>query len=475
MNKPEYKQFSELKKKMRLVVCTHNKLAKNDFSTDALAYVKRDGKANACYKVYTSEFCSGHSFWMHEIGHILLGHLNFEDKTNSQVFNKLMGTWKSFSKYISFTPENENQTMLSLINLLKNYAMDMEVNSKIFDKDEEAFLIEDMNQAMYKRLSYIVKNRLEGWSEINRRLERFNYQRRHNSKAILVTPIFAENYNFPRGLSWRQYIDLIILAPDMVMPQICEKLRTEQEEFIEKTAKLPAEVIIKAAKNQDMVLAEVLSAGKRKGKGKGSGKGFGKTCSFAIHKLGPGVRSFITECALDKTEDSRTDYLYLANRGKSDGILRGKSVEHSDYTPGNIYVIVDTSGSVETERLAQLLSLFSEIKSSVGQQSKVIFWDTDLQRIDSLCDGINAIPLGRGTDLAPAISYTAGRFCSENDKLFIISDYYDCLDKWLTEVKKLRCSCYGICWTDKGNEVSYLNKEDFDAFCREVETLFVEL
>ena len=235
MNKPEYKQFSELKKKMRLVVCTHNKLAKGDFSTDALAYVKRDGKANACYKVYTSEFCSGHSFWMHEIGHILLGHLNFEDKTNSQVFNKLVGTWKSFSKYISFTPEKEKQTMLSLINLLKNYAMDMEVNSKIFDKDEEAFLIEDMNQATYKRLSYIVKNRLEGWSEINRRLERFNNQKRHNSKAILVTPVFAENYSFTRGLSWRQYIDLIILAPDMVMPQICEKLRTEQEEFIQKT------------------------------------------------------------------------------------------------------------------------------------------------------------------------------------------------------------------------------------------------
>ena len=471
MNKSEYKQFSELKKKMRLVVCTHNKLAKGDFSTDALAYVKRDGKANACYKVYTSEFCSGHSFWMHEIGHILLGHLNFEDKTNSQVFNKLMGTWKSFSKYISFTPENEKQTMLSLINLLKNYAMDMEVNSKIFDKDEEAFLIEDMNQATYKRLSYIVKNRLEGWSEINRRLERFNNQKRHNSKAILVTPVFAENYSFTRGLSWRQYIDLIILAPDMVMPQICEKLRTEQEEFIEKTGKLPAEVIIKAAKNQDMVLAEVLSSTV----GKGSRKSCGKTMNFAIHRLGPEVRSFITERALDKTEDNRTDYLYLANRGKSDGILRGKSVEHSDYIQGNIYVIVDTSGSVEMERLTQLLGLFSEIKGSVGQQSKVIFWDTDLQRIDSLQDGINRIPLGRGTNLAPAISYTAGRFCSENDKIFIISDYYDYLDKWLTEVKKLRCPCYGICWTDNCEKVSYIDEEDFYAFCRHVETLFVEL
>ena len=52
-------------------------------------------------------------------------------------------------------------------------------------------------------------------------------------------------------------------APGRALPQ------SGQEEFIEKTAKLPAEVIIKAAKNQDMVLAEVLSAGKRKGKGKG--------------------------------------------------------------------------------------------------------------------------------------------------------------------------------------------------------------
>ena len=127
MDKHEYKHFSELKKKMRLVVCTHNKIAKDDLSTDALAYVMRDGKANTCYKIYTSEFCSSHSFWMHEIGHILLGHLRFEDETSSQVYNRLMGTWKSFSKYISFTPKNENQTMESLLSPLNNYAMAKEV------------------------------------------------------------------------------------------------------------------------------------------------------------------------------------------------------------------------------------------------------------------------------------------------------------------------------------------------------------
>ena len=471
MDKHEYKHFSELKKKMRLVVCTHNKIAKDDLSTDALAYVMRDGKANTCYKIYTSEFCSSHSFWMHEIGHILLGHLRFEDETSSQVYNRLMGTWKSFSKYISFTPKNENQTMMSLISLLKNYAMDMEVNSKIFDKDEEEFLIEDMNQAEFKKLLYIVEYRLADWGYANRRLARYSYQKHNNKKAILVTPVFAEDYSFPRGLSWRQYIDLIILSPDFVMTQICEKLRAEQGQYIEKADKLPAEVIIKAAGNQDVILAETLSSGD----GKGAGKGCGKTRCFTIHKLGPEVRTFITERAVEKIEDNRTDYLYLANRGKADGILRGKSIEHSDYTPGNIFVIVDTSGSVRRERLAQLLGLFSEIKNLVGLQSKVIFWDSDLQRIDSLCDGINEIPLGGGTDIASAISYTAGRFCSENDKLFIISDYFDNLDNWLTEIKKLRCSCYGICWTDNRKKVACLKNENFSAFCKEVETLFVEV
>lgn len=469
--KHEYKHFSELKEKMRLVVCTHNKLPKDDSSIEALAYVKRDESANSCYKIYTSEFCRGHSFLMHEIGHILFGHLRFEDCTTGQVHDKLMGAWKSFSKYISFTEKNEEQTMRSLIALLKNYAMDMEVNSKVFDKDERDFLIEDMNQAEYKRLMYIARNRLPGHGDAFRRLGRYRYVKRSNPKATIVTPVFAENYGFARGLSWQQYIDLIILAPDLVMPKICEKLRTEQGCLIERGSKIPSEVIRKVAGNQDMFMAEV-SALDDKAEDK---RDFGKTKCFTIHKLGPEVAHFITDRAIDKIEDMRTDYLYLSNRGKTGNILRGKSIEHSDYNQGNVYVIVDTSGSVETRRLAQLLELFSKIRNRVGRQSKVIFWDTDLQRIDSLCDGITEIPRGGSTNIAPAIKYTATRFCSENDKLFIISDYFDYLDEWLTEIRKLRCSCYGICWTDNRKELSYPDEEKFYAFCKEVETLFVAL
>lgn len=467
----KYKHFSELKEKMRLVVCTHNKLLKNDSSIEALAYVKRAGSANSCYKIYTSEFCRGQSFLMHEIGHILFGHLRFEDSTTGLVHDKLMGAWKSFSKYISFSSKTEKQTMLSLIALLKNYAMDMEVNSKVFDKDEQDFLIEDMNKAEYKRLLYIAQNRLAGHGEAFRRLGRYNYARLTNPKAAIVTPVFPETYGFPRGLSWNQYIDLIILAPDLVMPKICEKLRAEQGKLIEKESKIPSEVIRKVAGNQDMFMSEVCS-GEDKSEDK---RDFGKTKCFTIHKLGPEVGHFITDRAIDRIEDTRTDYLYLSNRGKTSNILRGKTIDHTDYSQGNVYVIVDTSGSVETRRLAQLLDLFSEIKNRVGRQSKVIFWDSDLQRIDSLCDGITEIPRGGYTEIAPGIKYTASRFCSENDKLFIISDYCDFLDDWLTEIRKLRCSCYGICWTNNRKEISCLDEEKFYAFCKEVETLFVEL
>lgn len=197
--KHEYKHFSELKEKMRLVVCAHNKISKDDMSNGALAYVTKSG--SACYKIFTSEFCRGHSFLMHEIGHILFGHLRFEDSTTGLVHDKLMGAWKSFSKYISFSSKTEKQTMLSLIALLKNYAMDMEVNSKVFDKDEQDFLIEDMNKAEYKRLLYIAQNRLPGHGEAFRRLGRYNYARRTNPKATIVTPVFPETYGFPRGLS----------------------------------------------------------------------------------------------------------------------------------------------------------------------------------------------------------------------------------------------------------------------------------
>lgn len=474
--KHTYKHLSEVKKKMHLVVYTINTLPQTHLARNALALVTRRGKANASYKIYISKFCSGHSFAMHELGHIIYQHLRFEETVQSQVYERLKGAWNEFSKYVSFNSRTEKHAMDSLVRLLLNYAMDMEVNSKVFDADERESLIEDMTRAEYRRLSFLVEHQVYGCAEARKRLARFEYARMQDKKAFLATPVFAENYGFPRGLSWLQYIDLIIMRPDTVMAQISEKFRREQGDLLEKDKKIPCKIVVQAADTSD-ISAELTSEVLQSESEKDAFCRCGKTQNFTVHKLGSEVRNFIVGRAIDTFDDARTDYLYLANRGRTDNILRGKTLSHSDYMPGNIYVIVDTSGSVQEERLAQLLSLFSEIKEMVGSQSKVIFWDSDLQRIDSLCYGIEDIPLGSGTNIAPALAYTASRYCRENDRVFIVSDYFDSLDDWLSEVKKIRsgigCSFCGICWTKK-SDLDFLNKTDLRSFCNEVETLFVE-
>lgn len=478
--KHEYRHFADVKKKLRLVVCTRYTLPKTELSQDALALVTRRGVSTNSYKIYLSEFCTGQSFLLHELGHILCQHLRYESVIQQQVLSRVRGAWSHFKKYISFAKDGEPEALNALVHLLCNYAMDMEVNCTVFDADERSFLIEDMSRAEYKRLSYIAENLLPGAAAAHRCIERFEYARQQNPAAVLMKPVFAEDFGFERGLTWLKYIDLIILHPHTVMPLICEELRKRQEKLLPQGSKIPVAVIKRAADTADTadeLTAEVSAAEDSCAHGKGSGHRASKTQSFTVKKLGPAVKSFITRRAVDEWSDMRTDYLYLANRGKATNVLRGKSVSHSDYTPGNIYVIVDTSGSVPEKHLARLLALFSDIRASVGERSKVIFWDTALQKVDSLHAGIESIPRGGGTDIAAAIAYAAKRYCTRDDRLFIISDYCDNLRSWLSEVHKLRCPCYGICWSigpnGKRMQERFAHHFGLYDFCREVETFFV--
>ena len=177
-------------------------------------------------------------------------------------------------------------------------------------------------------------------------------------------------------------------------------------------------------------------------------------------------------------KETRTDYLYLSNRGKTDGVLRGKAVEHNAYVPGNVYIIVDTSSSVPVSQLSRLLDLFIGLRGMAGSDSKVIFWNTQLQKVCSLRHRIDEIPYGGGTDIAAAIAYAGSRYMKKGDKLFIISDYCDRLPRWLTEIKKLRGGtgcCYGIRWGHAGSAGPSDAEPGLVQFCREVETLFVAL
>ena len=472
----EYKHFSEIMEKLRLLVFVYKTLPKTDLSTKVLALVTRRGISTNSYKIYVSEFCSGHAFLIHEAGHIIFQHLRYENMLHQQVQNRLLGAWDSFSKYIKINahkPDDLLNTKNNLVHLLCNYAMDMEVNSKLFDADEKEKFIEDMSRAEYKRLKYIYYNKLPGYGNVKKILDRFVFKRQfRDPKTPLIKPIFPEDFGFPRGLSWLKYIDLIIMHPKEVMEQVLENIKMTQPTIISKDEKIPSSVISQisqATDTSEVIIQEVQEFEKEHTQ---SSHAKSRTQNFTVHKLGPEVQNFITQRSIDEYKGLRTDYLYLSNRGKSQGLLRGKSVDHADYCPANIHIIVDTSGSVPQKQLAKLLSLFSDIRNYIGQQSKVIFWDSDLQRVDNLYTGIKNIPLGYSTDIAPAIEYTAKRFCQPGDKIFIISDFYDNLKEWQKVIKKLPYQCFGIQWSFNKNFIKE-NKIFPESFYKDVETLFV--
>lgn len=496
----EYKHLTEIRQKTRLMVYTKKRIpAAATLANDAYAFVTRNGGSS--YKIFLSEFCAGKSFLMHEMGHMVLQHLRFEETIHRQVLDRVRGIWHILKRQIeqdAAIPDSES--IQNFVHLLCNYAMDMEVNSKFFDADEIPFLRFDLTKTIYRKLKLLASSPYASEKMYAvETLRRFSREKAKNPDAYLATPILAEDYGFERGLHWQQYVDLLLSKPDETMQILKKSLEENAVLFFDPNGqgdgndshgKIPARVLKRAADLSDMspeIEKEIRSLEENGDEnedenqnGAGSSHQNGKTKRFEAHKIDSYVRKFIAERAIKEFKDTRTDYLYLSNRGRGDGVVRGKSIAHTDYAPGNVYILVDTSGSILEKNLLKLLSLFSEIRAYIGKGSKVIFWDTDFQSAKSLQKRIDSIPRGGGTNLTPGIAYVGARYCTADDTFFIISDYMDDLEGWLGEIKNLKCPAYGICWKDKKfNEFrNYikrrLKRDPLEKFCAETETLFVE-
>ena len=388
-------------------------------------------------------------------------------------------------KYIIRNPEDgagQDGLLKDLLHLFCNYAMDMEVNSRFFDANEQRFMINDLTAAEVKRLTLVSRSGFPDARRAAAILRVYRAEKRKDPAVRLARPLFPEDFGFARGLSWKRYIDLMLLSPETVMPVLCRELLARSGCFRPADGgriRVPAGVIRRAAAGTDTkgdrsgAFTAVLESALTPGSGTSC-----RTKSFAVVPVGDAVRNFIARRIAMEYKETRTDYLYLSNRGKTDGVLRGKAVEHNAYVPGNVYIIVDTSSSVPVSQLSRLLDLFIGLRGMAGSDSKVIFWNTQLQKVCSLRHRIDEIPYGGGTDIAAAIAYAGSRYMKKGDKLFIISDYCDRLPRWLTEIKKLRGGtgcCYGIRWGHAGSAGPSDAEPGLVQFCREVETLFVAL
>ena len=185
---------------------------------DAPAYATRSSNfgTTGIYNIYVNpEYEKSYDgLLLHEIGHIIFGHLQsnaFNEKTFEM---KLKFAWSRIRKLITVGDDvklSEKEIQDIYINKVKqimlNYAMDYEVNSKLFTPDE-------WNEQAQRFESDWMKIQYED-DDISEEAyeEAFNLKKNDPTKK-LVSALWPEDVGFPIKLQFTQYIDLMLRDPE---------------------------------------------------------------------------------------------------------------------------------------------------------------------------------------------------------------------------------------------------------------------
>lgn len=177
-----------------------------------------------------------------------------------------------------------------------------------------------------------------------------------------------------------------------------------------------------------------------------------------------GIQDFIKKiCVMEDKVGYRQDVLYNYNRGKhSGGVMIPKSMQHHAMRYGNIYALIDVSGSVSESAVVRIIKNLKESKGVLGPKSKVIFWNTHYAGEYNLNSREEIkVPVGGGTSLGAGIYYINEKYIKRpEDKLFIVSDFEDYMEEWNTALGEVKCETYALEWDseDKGEYNEFRDK-----------------
>jgi len=151
---------------------------------------------------------------LHEVGHIIFGHLQsnaFNEKTFEM---KLKFAWARIRKLITVGDDvklSEKEIQNIYINKVKqimlNYAMDYEVNSKLFTPEEWKEQAQKF-ESDWMKVQYENDDISEEFYE-----ETFNLKKNDPTKK-LVNALWPEDVGFPLKLQFTQYVDLMLQDPE---------------------------------------------------------------------------------------------------------------------------------------------------------------------------------------------------------------------------------------------------------------------
>ena len=477
---------------MNMVVWTY--IHPNIRSSQPMAFACRSRNTTGVYEVYVNPnvpYECREPLELHEFGHVIFTHMSLLENQRKILVQKIMSYWNRFEKHIEdnvlATKEDIQKASKIICDAILNIAMDYEVNSKLFTDDEWKTFVEYIQWASIKAAADAPNTTKE---ELEKIIEWLN--NKSEDKDLLFHPCWPEDEGFPKGLDYRQYIDLMLMRPDNAMDAIKKALgKTDsgsgdgngsgsgKSNHGGKISKSDLERILKeqndanneasndakedAEKQDDAEQGTSSNAARDKlNQGGWSPNGHSVDKRIYDYKNSKALgRKILNEIINKQVLMCRQDNLYYYNRQKyNSNLLISKMKSEDLYRPGNIYLLVDCSCSIGSDVIEAIIGVVKNISKKCGPHSRIIWWDTALAGDYPLKELKGPTHCG-GTAISHGIHYVSEKYLKRsNDKLIVLSDYEDSLHMWYDELEKIRKNdCLGICWGSfKGNATETIKR-----------------
>lgn len=477
---------------MNMVVWTY--IHPNIRSSQPMAFACRSRNTTGVYEVYVNPnvpYECREPLELHEFGHVIFTHMSLLENQRKILVQKIMSYWNRFEKHIEDnvleTKEDIQKASKIVCDAILNIAMDYEVNSKLFTDDEWKTFVEYIQWASIKAAADAPNTTKEELEKIIEWLDN-----KSEDKDLLFHPCWPEDEGFPKGLDYRQYIDLMLMRPDNAMDAIKKALGKTDSGSGDgngsgsgkgnhggKISKSDLERILKeqndanneasndakedAEKQDDAEQGTSSNAARDKlNQGGWSPNGHSVDKRIYDYKNSKALgRKILNEIINKQVLMCRQDNLYYYNRQKyNSNLLISKMKSEDLYRPGNIYLLVDCSCSIGSDVIEAIIGVVKNISKKCGPHSRIIWWDTALAGDYPLKELKGPTHCG-GTAISHGIHYVSEKYLKRsNDKLIVLSDYEDSLHMWYDELEKIRKNdCLGICWGSfKGNATETIKR-----------------
>lgn len=477
---------------MNMVVWTY--IHPNIRSSQPMAFACRSRNTTGVYEVYVNPnvpYECREPLELHEFGHVIFTHMSLLENQRKILVQKIMSYWNRFEKHIENnvleTKEDIQKASKIICDAILNIAMDYEVNSKLFTDDEWKTFVEYIQWASIKSAADAPNTTKEELEKIIEWLDN-----KSEDKDLLFHPCWPEDEGFPKGLDYRQYIDLMLMRPDNAMDAIKKALGKTDSGSGDgngsgsgkgnhggKISKSDLERILKeqndanneasndakedAEKQDDAEQGTSSNAARDKLNQDGwSPNGHSVDKRIYDYKNSKALgRKILNEIINKQVLMCRQDNLYYYNRQKyNSNLLISKMRSEDLYRPGNIYLLVDCSCSIGSDVIEAIIGVVKNISKKCGPHSRIIWWDTALAGDYPLKELKGPTHCG-GTAISHGIHYVSEKYLKRsNDKLIVLSDYEDSLHMWYDELEKIRKNdCLGICWGSfKGNATETIKR-----------------